>query len=432
MSGGDHTSIRSALRAVPGAVRRDFAATLLAQWLVLGIGLLLFYLVARRGGAAGFAYYQIARGVVTSFQPLAMIGLGQGLHRYLPRTATGTARLARRAVLVQAAVAIGLALLGIAFAPQVGGLLGLDGGTGVVAAFLVLLVGNCLCTTAVAALRGTLQGVAANAVTVAGFGLVPLIAFGLTRRVDDFLLVQGCGMTLVGAGATLAVRRPPAPPAPPGARPEPTLRTLIGYGLRRLPGDLALPALFTYPTFAVAVAVPGGPEAGYVGFTTSAVTLICSVFGTLTPVLLPRLSRLFHSRGDDDTARRMLVRLPLVAAVLATLAAAVFALGAPWLVAGFLGAEFGPATGVLRAGVLAAIPLAMFYAARPTLDALLERPVISRLLLVCLGVQVLLTHAGQVLIPTPYAALAAFCAAAAVLGIGSERLAAHVLRARRS
>ncbi|WP_433825620.1 lipopolysaccharide biosynthesis protein [Actinoplanes sp. CA-015351] len=411
-------------------MRRDYAATLLSQWFVLGIGLFLFYVVARRGGVAGFAYYQIARGVVSSFQPLAMIGMGQGLHRFLPRASVGTERLALQAFLAQAGVAIGLTLIGVALGPQVSGLLGLPGGTGAVAAIMIMLVGNCLCSMAVAALRGTHQIARANTISAVGFGLIPVLVFPLADRVDDFLLLQGSGMTLVAAWGTLTVRhRSPAPPAPAGSRPDPTLRTLIGYGIRRLPGDMALPALFTYPTFAVAVALPGGPEAGYVGFASSAVTLICSLFGTLTPVLLPRLSRLFHadpSAGGGDTSR-MLVRLPMYAAVLAAVAAALLHVFAPALVAGFLGPEFSAAADVVRISAVAAIPLAMFYAARPTLDALLDRPAISRLLLGCFVIQVVLTHAGQLVLPASTAAVLAFCLAATVLGFRAERLVVRAL-----
>ncbi|MEU4563315.1 hypothetical protein AB0F72_33460 [Actinoplanes sp. NPDC023936] len=427
------------LRAVPRAVRRDYAASLLSQWFVLGIGLFLFYVVARRGGVAGFAYYQIARGAVSSFQPLAMIGLGQGLHRYLPRTTTGTERLARQAFGIQATVTAGLTLLGIALGPQLSRVLGLQGGTLAVAAIMVMLIGNCLCSTAVAALRGSHQVARANTISAVGFGLVPILAVPAAGPVENFLLAQGAGMTLVAAWGTFTVRhRSPAPPAPAWSRSEPTLRTLMGYGLRRLPGDMALPALFTYPTFAVAVALPGGPEAGFVGFASSAVTLICSLFGTLTPVLLPRLSRFFqHSEGSapsgsgqpgGDATRSMLLQLPLYAALLAAVAVAFVASAAPTLVTGFLGPEFTGATGVLRLGVLSAIPLAMFYAARPTLDALLDRPVISRLLLGCLALQVAVTHVAQLTLPAPHAALLALCVAATVLGVGAHHLVVRALR----
>ncbi|MEU4692643.1 hypothetical protein [Actinoplanes sp. NPDC023714] len=415
------------IRAVPDAVRRDYAATLLAQWFVLGIGLFLFYLVARRGGVAGFAYYQIARGVVSLFQPLAMIGMGQGLHRYLPRASAGSERLALRAFLVQAGVAVGLTLLGIALGPHLSSLLGLHGGTGAVAAIMIMLVGNCLCTMAVAALRGTHQVARANTIAAVGFGLIPVLVFSLADRVEDFLILQGAGMTVVAAWGTLTVRHSPG--VEEGAGQAIRLRSLIAYGVKRLPGDLALPALFTYPTFAVAVASPGGPEAGYVGFATSAVTLICSIFGTLTPVLLPRLSRFFHLAPADGggTTRKLLVRLPFYAALLAAAATLIFSLFSEALVAGFLGPSFAAAAPILRLGVLSAIPLAMFYAARPTLDALLDRPVISRLLLGCLVLQVAVTHLAELVLPPAHAGVLALCVAASVLGFRSERLVVRAL-----
>ncbi|MEU4428151.1 oligosaccharide flippase family protein [Actinoplanes sp. NPDC024001] len=421
-------SVRSLLRAVPAAVRRDYAATLLVQWFVLGSGLFLFHMVAQRGGVDGFAYYQIARGVVSTFQPLVTLGLSQALQRYLPRTSSGTDRLARQAILIQAGVAGVFALGGVALSPWLAEFLGIGGGAAAVGAVLIMLTGNCLCTLAAAALRGTHQVARSNTVSAVGLGLVPVIAFALADRIDDFLVLQGSGMVLVAAWGAVTVRRQrPAPPAPHHGA-DPTMRTLLRYGVRRLPGDIALPALFTYPTFAVAAVLPGSPEAGYVGFTTSAVTLICSFFGMLTPVLLPRLSRLFHRSGKDGATLRMLTSLPVSAAGLAAVAAAVFAVFAPLLVRGFLGPEFAPAVGVLRAGVVAAIPFAMYYAARPTLDALLEAPVMSRLLLACLALEVLLTHVTQSVLAPTYAAVVALCGAAAVLGVCSERLVVRALR----
>ncbi|WP_045747711.1 lipopolysaccharide biosynthesis protein [Actinoplanes rectilineatus] len=424
MSGSER--LRGLLRRIPASVRRDYAATLAVQWGTLAGGLFLFHLVAGRGGVDGFAYYQIARGVVSSCQPVVMLGLGQGLHRYLPRTHQRTETLARQAFLTQAGTALAIGLAGTAVAASLADLLGLDGGRPEVVAILILLAGNCLCTLTTAALRGTHQVTRSNIVAGIGLGAVPLLAFPFAARIDDFLILQGLGMGSVAVIGILTVRRRSPAPRIPG--PEPTLRLLMGYGVKRLPGDLALPALFTLPTFAVATARPGAPEAGYVGFATSAVTLICSLFGTLTPVLLPRLSGLFHSPGDDASTHRMLTLLPVVAAALATGAAAVFGLFAPALVHGFLGPEFTAAIGVLRVGVLAAIPLAMFYAARPTLDALTDTPVISRLLCVCLVLQVVLTYAAMFFLPAPYAAVAAMCGAATVLGWRAERLVVRALR----
>ena len=418
MSGGDRGLLHS--------LARDYVATVVVQWLVLGTGLYLFHLVAVRGGAAGFAYYQVARGLVSALQPVVTLGLGPGLQRHLPHTTgTSTVRLARSAFGVEVLIVVLFVAGGAVLAPWTSRVLGLGGVAAAVAAS-ILLAGTCLCTVAVAALRGAHRVTGANIVTVAGLGLVPPAAFGITDRIEEFLVVQGLGAAVVAAGGMVALRRPHPAAGPVGD--DPGLGTLLRYGVHRLPGDLALPALFAYPTLAVAAVQPGGTGAGHVGLVTSAVTMICSFFGTLTPVMLPRLSRLFHGRARSTSTGRALTLLPVLAAVLATAAAGGIALLGPALVHAFLGPEFDGASAVLRIGVFAAVPLAMFYASRPTLDALPVPPDTGRLLVGCLALQVVLTHTAMTVLPPPKAAVLALAASAAVLGLCASRLVGRALR----
>lgn len=425
MPAGERPGLRSLLRNVPAAVRRDYATTLLVQWFVLGVGLVLFHLVARRASVSGFTYYQIARSTVSTLQPALLLGLGLGLHRYLPRTEHTTRRLARNAFTIEAAVVTAVGLAGVAAADELAALLGLPGGSAVTAV-MIMLGGNCLCTLALAALRGNHQVLDANLILGLGFGVTPLFAFVAATRIDDFLIIQGLGTALVGVWGTLVVRRLPA--TTEDQEREPDVRTLIAYGVRRMPGELALPALYTFPTLAVAVAMPGSAEAGYVGFTTSAVTLICSVFAMLTPVLMPRLSRLFHRAGEDSGVRQLLTVLPLLAALLAAVPTGVIYVFAPALVRGFLGPEFGDAVMVLRLGVVAAVPLAMFYAARPTMETLLDARFMSRLLLACLALEVVATGVGLAFLTPPHAAVLGLTAAALALGLDAVGLAAYAVR----
>jgi O-antigen/teichoic acid export membrane protein len=429
MPTGERLRLRSLLRSVPAAVRRDFASTLVVQWFVLGTGLYLFHLVARRGSVGGFAYYQIARGTVSTFQPALMLGLGLGLQRYLPRTEHTTRRLARHALYVEAVVVTVVGLAGAGGGTWIAGQLGLPGGRDAVAAILIMLGGNCLCAAGLAALRGNHQIVDSNLISGLGLGLIPLVAFLTADRIEEFLIIQGAGAAAVGVWGTLVVRRRPASLVQDQ---EPTLKTLIRYGVRRMPGEVALPTLYTFPTFAVAVTVPGGPEPGYVGFVTSAVTLICSVFAMLTPVLLPRLSRLFHRPREDAGVRQLLTVLPVVAGVLATVPTLVIFAFAPVLVRGFLGDEFSGAVPMLRLGVFAAIPLAMFYAARPTMETLLDPKFISRLLLTGLALEIVVTAIGSVFLAPTHAAVLGLAAAATALGVDAVGLAAYAVRLPRS
>ncbi|GAA0498429.1 hypothetical protein Ade02nite_91630 [Paractinoplanes deccanensis] len=419
--------LRSLARGIPAAVRRDYVVSTVVHWLTLASGLLLFHLVAGRAGPAGFAYYQVARGVVATLQPFALLGLVPALHRYLPRAGHRARALARQSFLVQLVVMDLIGLLGLVVADDLGRLLGIPGGAHSVRAVVALATGNCLCVVAVAALRGCGQVGAANLAWLLGLGLLPIAAFALTDRMELFLALQGIAMILVALAGIAVAGRPTGDTSP-----APSLRTVILFGLRRAPGDIALPALFSFPTFyAAAAAGPGDPDAGYVGFVTSAITLICALFAMLTPVLLPRLSGTFHTSGVGAELGRGLKTLPVVAAALTIPLTGLLFLAAPPIVHNFLGLEFTDAVHALRLGVLAAIPFAVFYAARPTLDALAETPIVSRLLLGCLLLQILVTYGLGHLLPPTTAALAGLTTAALALGALSYVALVHVLPAPR-
>jgi O-antigen/teichoic acid export membrane protein len=404
------------LTRVPAKVRQDYLVTSVAHWLTLASGLVLFHLVARRAGVAGFAYYQIARGVVATAQPLALFGLVPALHRYLPRAGERAALLARSAFLLEVAVLNALGLLTLALADDLGRLFRIGAGAEV-RAVMVMTAGNCLLTAAVAALRGTGRVGRSTLVSLAGYGAVPLVAFAVTARIDVFLIVQGAAMAGLGWYA-VGMAGPALGPA--GRRPAPPLRTLVRYGLRRTPGDIALPGLFAFPTFFVAGASRSAAEAGYIGFTTSAITLICSLFGMLSPVLLPRLSghadaAAATGRGFGAELARGLRLLPFAAAGVAAAVSLVFVVTAAPVLHSFLGAAFAGGDDVVRFGVPVAIPLAMFYAARPTIDALREAPVTGRLLVGCLAAEIVLTLGAGLVMPAWPAALTGFWAAALLL-----------------
>ncbi|MET0418433.1 MAG: hypothetical protein ABW022_20670, partial [Actinoplanes sp.] len=232
MSEGRAQSLRSLVRGVPAVVRRDYVTSTVAHWLSLASGLLLFHLVAQRAGTAGFAYYQVARGIVATLQPFALLGLVPALHSQLPRAGARMRVLVRESFLVQVVLMDLLGLLGLVLADDLGRLLGISGGVTAVRAVVLLTAGNCLCVIAVAALRGCGQAGAANAVWLLGFGLLPLAAFASTDRIELFLALQGFAMVLVAfAGALLAGPRQPPPAAGPAR-----LKILLRYGIRRIPG----------------------------------------------------------------------------------------------------------------------------------------------------------------------------------------------------
>jgi O-antigen/teichoic acid export membrane protein len=411
------------LARVPAVVRRDYVATAGTFWLTIASGLLLFHLVAQRSGVAGFTYYQVARGAVATVQPLAMAGLAPALHRYLPRAGRRIRVLARQVFLLEVVVLNVLGLITLLFAEDVGRLFGI-GGAAQVRAVVLLTAGSSLCALAVAALRGCGDVRVSNLASLIGFGVVPLAAFAVTSEIELFLALQGAALAAVAVWGIVQAGPGGAEKAPASPRPAPSLRTLARYGIRRVPGDIALPGLFAFPTFFVAGAASNSADAGYVGFTTSTITLVCSIFGMLTPVLLPRLSGHAHAaaaadRELDASLAHGLRVLPFVAAGVAALASAVVVVTAVPVVHWFLGTDFHDAVAVVRFGVPVSIPLAVFYAARPTIDALREAPVTMWLLVGALVAEVVATYLAALVVPAWPASLAGFAAAAVLLAVFS-------------
>jgi O-antigen/teichoic acid export membrane protein len=288
----------------------------------------------------------------------------------------------------------------------------------------VLSAGTCLLSVAVAALRGTGDVRRSNLASLAGFGILPVAAFAVTDRIDVFLIVQGTAMAAVAVWGIAVTGPHGAERMTARPRPAPPLRVLLRYGLRRTPGDIALPGMFAFPTFFVAGTSSTVAEAGYVGFTTSALILVCSVFGMLTPVLLPRLSghadeTAAAGRGFHTELARGLRLLPFAAAGIAAAISLVIVLVATPVMHWFLGPEFRGGDQILRFGVPLSIPMAMFYAARPTIDALREAPVTAGLLVLGLLAEVAVTLGAALLMPAWPAALAGFGVAAVLLACTS-------------
>ncbi len=92
-------------------------------------------------------------------------------------------------------------------------------------------------------------------------------------------------------------------------------------------------------------------------------------------------------------------------------------LWAPELIQGYLGDGFSDAVPIVRLGLLASVPLAAFYAARPALDAIQSSPVTVKLMIGSLVLEVVVTIlAGRMLAPV-YAAVLGLDVAMAFLGI---------------
>jgi O-antigen/teichoic acid export membrane protein len=146
--------------------------------------------------------------------------------------------------------------------------------------------------------------------------------------------------------------------------------------LRRVPGEIALFGLFAIPPILVAHRV-GISAAGYLAFALSLVTLAGSVFGPISLILLPVASELVTG-GDLARIRRHVQRLVPAALAVGVGLTALVEVFADVGVRLYLGSDFRPAIGIVRAVALGIPGYVVFVSTRSVLDAVHHKAVSLR------------------------------------------------------
>jgi O-antigen/teichoic acid export membrane protein len=359
---------------------RDFMVTLLAQVAVAVGGLLLYRLLALEKGAEGMASYGLVKQDVIFLFPAAMLGFQMGLPRYvaLDRDQAGAAER----YLLGAVAATGLA------AAVVSGLLLVSQETTAAVFFgdedrthlVVPLITTLLATLAFEVVYGYYRGrsefllaSAARALSVAAFPVVLLVVvpdepIGRLINYMAFAALLTCVLLaakpLARAVAAIdlgEVRR--------------SVRTLLHYGWRRIPGDYASVTLLTVPPVLAAHVAP----LGEVAFLTAGMYVLAVVTIAFQPVglvFLPLLSRL--CREDFEAARRWVGQLTACALHIAIFVTPQLVLFADVAVRSWLGPDFEDGGAVIRITVLPVAMYVFYLVLRSALDAAAVRAYNSR------------------------------------------------------
>jgi O-antigen/teichoic acid export membrane protein len=213
----------------------------------------------------------------------------------------------------------------------------------------------------------------ANAIQLVNLALVPLCCFMLPRLSPSTMVaIIGAFWTVIACGALIDVFRT----SPPARLSRVNLlaagRELLVYGGPRVPGEVALGALFALPV-TIAAHLGGIVVAGHVGLAVSVLTMAGSVFSPFGQILLPSISGI--SSGPRLLRIRVALRqLLLLCLGLTGLFVAFVELFAPFLLRLVVGPEFASAVPAVRVVVLAAPAYVAYVILRNVLDALHVRP----------------------------------------------------------
>jgi O-antigen/teichoic acid export membrane protein len=215
---------------------------------------------------------------------------------------------------------------------------------------------------------------AANGLQIANV-IVPLVAFVVPARSPaQILWLTGAAWSAISLATLLAILvKELAGWSFRFGELVADVRSLLRFGVPRLPGDLALTALLTLP--ATLTAHRSGIEAaGHVGFSLAVLGLLANFFAPIGVILLPHASAMVAS-GRLDELRQTMRRLLMLGLPLAAMGTLAIVAAAPQLVSWYLGPTHVGAAPIIRITALSAIPYVVYVLLRSPLDALTVRAI---------------------------------------------------------
>jgi O-antigen/teichoic acid export membrane protein len=347
----------------------EYAPTFLTEFAVMASQIVVYKLAAHYLGNQGFSEYAVARRAISTIYPVGLLGLGVALPRYIAISAgDDEAGLRDRffgatlwCVGVSAAIIVGLiSLMPSGFAYLI---YGNNSYRSLARPIGMVIAGLLLHALAYSYFRGHLHMARANILQLANLGVVPVLAFFVGFRSVGVVL-ERIGMLSIFVSLT-ALFFTPWKEIASGSFSE--AKTLLRYGVPRVPADFAQMALFGLPAFVVAHRV-GVQQAGNVAFSISALTIAGAIFAPVGLILLPKASRLIARGASEELERHvsLVLRLSLIVSILLTIAAEMFS---GQLVRAYLGPGFSEISTVVRVVMLGAVPYAVYTVLRSAIDA---------------------------------------------------------------
>ncbi len=378
---------------------REYLSTFATEFFVLLSQIVVYKLVAHNLGTEGFSEYAVVRRTVSLVTPIPVLGLGVGLARYIGYSnGRGDSDAASRyygATLwcVGAATFLCVLALNLIRRPFAFLLFGSQTYAHLIPPLSFMVLGLCVHTVACSYFRGHLTMNRANVLQLLNLAVFPPIVFLFFRRsLTEILILVGMLWTTT---AGIALLFTPIEKITASTLSE--AKSLLQYGIQRVPGDFTLMALLTLPVTFLAH-FEGVQQAGFLAFAMSVLSMIGAIFAPVGLVLLPKATFMF-AEGSRNELRRHVLRILKITFIVCTILVLAILILAPTLIGLYLGPGYGQVIKFTRVVVVGALPYSIYLVLRNIVDAFHENGVTAAILVVSLvvfiaGVQ-LGKHLGQ-------------------------------------
>lgn len=371
---------------------RDILATTATSGFSIVCLMAVTWLLASWFGPEGFGAYSVARRVLTVAEPVATLGVGIALTRYLAISSDH----AERVVFFQAGFvlvlvpAILIGAFGWWFQKELSVLV--FGGQSTYQALwlatLFLVIGNSLFILLYSYYRGTGQMRLANLWQAGVIGIGPLLLVAVVAQWKSEAIVIYAMAGLMYLAAVPIFRLVPARYAAwKWSVLSSSILMLSRYSLPRVPGLVAFGGILAVGPL-LAPYIGSLQEAGFLVVGQSLLRMVESGTDAFGRVALPRFTQLF-SKGGGVGLRNVVQKVLCFTFDNGLFLTVQLVLLAPWLTTQWLGPEFVAGVDTVRVTLLSLLPYLLFVMLKPILDAIEPRAVVTSFVLVALGATLL-------------------------------------------
>jgi O-antigen/teichoic acid export membrane protein len=385
----------------PTAFVRDLLITGLTSILSTVAAVAMIRVLAGQLGPDEFGAYSLARRTLGTLVPIATMGVGIALPRYVATASDelASSRYLVAALLLGTAPSVAILIAGtVASGPLTHLIFRAEAYRSLFRATLWLTLGNSVYGALYAYYRGLNRMQMANlwqAAVVAGGPLVVAALFAGSGRAD--LIVALCAVLMLCAAAPLGIETIRAVIVwKRHAVSQYAFEQIARYGVPRVPAGFALAGLFAVGPF-LAPYFASLREAGYLAAGQGVLMAAEAGMAAFGLVALPKVARMVAD------GRHAEVREAVQHVVAAVLHLGLFAVlqGLLWadeIVLGLLGPRYREAIPILRLLLIALMPYLTYVVLRSILDAVEDKAINTFNLLVslgvCLGASVVAVYAG--------------------------------------
>lgn len=373
--------------------RYTYIVTYLTEFSLLAAGILVYRFAYDLPGDTDFASYSLVRRNLSFFMPLMFLGLAVGIPRFVSfnlgdNKKNGGFFMAGTIILLVSVVIICSAL--IIFKGTMAELLFGDRNFSyLIYPFVTLIIGIAMHSLAYSYLRGLMQMNTANALQFINLGIGVVAAFFLSHQLTEVIYFTGFFWIFTASIFMIYIYRNIS-----FNKKELIAngQELFKYSIARVPGDMAMAALFSLPSLFITHYF-GIIPAGYLAFGITLLNMAGAAFSPVSLLLLPKISKLASEKKYrvvfSNTDKIILVTLLLSVVVIT-----IFEFFATPIIHLYLKGASAELINTARIVALGIPGYTIYIVLRSVLDALHVKAVNSRNLLIsfifyCLSIGIL-------------------------------------------